>query len=109
MRGKKDVVDESLENLIEEYEKRAPMGFHGMRGKKEDYDSKRAPMGFQGMRGKKDLQDETYRINTDFDKRAPMGFQGENENRSSINNFDKHIIAIMIDSNCFGTPFQQQE
>ncbi|XP_063989388.1 tachykinins isoform X2 [Diachasmimorpha longicaudata] len=67
-------------------EKRAPMGFQGMRGKKDvmsaletDDFSKRAPMGFQGMRGKKDsagsdLMDNI--IQDDFEKRAPMGFQG---------------------------------
>ncbi|XP_015108478.1 tachykinins [Diachasma alloeum] len=67
-------------------EKRAPMGFQGMRGKKDaenvlesDDFSKRAPMGFQGMRGKKDpagpdLIDNI--IQDDFEKRALMGFQG---------------------------------
>lgn len=62
------------------HEKRAQMGFHGMRGKK-DFEpsdaympsmsewSKRATMGFHGMRGKK--WDDG-----DFDKRASMGFQG---------------------------------
>lgn len=33
---------------------------------------KRAPMGFQGMRGKKDL---TSSENDEYSKRAPMGFQ----------------------------------
>ena len=33
---------------------------------------KRAPMGFQGMRGKKDL---TFSENDEYSKRAPMGFQ----------------------------------
>jgi len=78
------------DNLLhEEFEKRAPMGFQGMRGKKDyllsdfedgyfrdDYEKrassqntrgrntlledeyyKRAPMGFQGMRGKKSLEE----------------------------------------------------
>ncbi|XP_012054892.1 PREDICTED: tachykinins [Atta cephalotes] len=76
-------ASEIEDNLLhDEFAKRAPKGFQGMRGKKdylipdfedsyflEDYD-KRAPMGFQGMRGKKAiLEDEYY-------KRAPMGFQG---------------------------------
>ncbi|KYM98394.1 hypothetical protein ALC62_10918 [Cyphomyrmex costatus] len=71
------------DNLLhDEFDKRAPKGFQGMRGKKdymipdfedsyfhEDYD-KRAPMGFQGMRGKKATLEDIYY------KRAPMGFQG---------------------------------
>ncbi|XP_070530399.1 tachykinins isoform X2 [Cardiocondyla obscurior] len=108
MRGKKDIIptveeehnelskrtladfedkissaSDAEDNLLQdEFDKRAPMGFQGMRGKKdylipdfedayyrEDY-AKRAPMGFQGMRGKKSgLDDEYY-------KRALMGFQG---------------------------------
>ncbi|XP_011347699.1 tachykinins isoform X1 [Ooceraea biroi] len=81
---KKDASAPEIEDnlLHEEFEKRAPMGFQGMRGKKDyllpdfedayfrdDYE-KRAPMGFQGMRGKKTLLEEEYY------KRAPMGFQG---------------------------------
>ncbi|XP_011702407.1 PREDICTED: tachykinins isoform X1 [Wasmannia auropunctata] len=75
--------DIEADNLLhDEFDKRAPMGFQGMRGKKdylipdfedsyfrEDYE-KRAPMGFQGMRGKKTLLED------DYYKRAPMGFQG---------------------------------
>lgn len=74
--------------------KRAPMGFMGMRGKKEyettDFDQKgpsyyraqdddnlylpkRAPSGFMGMRGKKYYTDNYY---YDSDKRAPNGFVG---------------------------------
>ncbi|XP_046980988.1 tachykinins [Schistocerca americana] len=58
-------------------EKRAPLlGFHGVRGKKDDLDEldKRAPsLGFHGVRGKKDDADD----DDGFDKRAPMrGFQG---------------------------------
>ncbi|XP_012530226.1 tachykinins isoform X2 [Monomorium pharaonis] len=79
----KDLSAPDIEDnlLHDEFDKRAPMGFQGMRGKKdylipdfedsyfrEDYE-KRAPMGFQGMRGKKILEDDYY-------KRAPMGFQG---------------------------------
>lgn len=36
-----------------EFDKRAPMGFQGMRGKKEGY--KRTNMGFVGMRGKRNV------------------------------------------------------
>lgn len=85
MRGKKDsiTVETGNELLAEDTNKRAPMGFQGMRGKKDklipdfedtylpdDEYEKRAPMGFQSTRGKKtSLSDEYY-------KRAPMGFQG---------------------------------
>lgn len=49
--------------ISDEYPKRAPSGFMGMRGKKEYdpfeyYNEKRAPMGFVGMRGKKSYEDE---------------------------------------------------
>uniref|UniRef100_A0A0C9RQT7 Atk_0 protein n=1 Tax=Fopius arisanus TaxID=64838 RepID=A0A0C9RQT7_9HYME len=66
-------------------EKRAPMGFQGMRGKKDmmssletEEFSKRAPMGFQGMRGKKDptgpdLMDNI--IQDEFEKGTPMDLQ----------------------------------
>lgn len=68
-------------DMLNDLPKRAPSGFLGMRGKKEDeiadiYD-KRAPSGsgFLGMRGKKESQnliaDESL-----FDKRAPSGFLG---------------------------------
>ncbi|XP_051159797.1 tachykinins isoform X1 [Leptopilina boulardi] len=77
-------AEESSSNDVSQ-EKRAPMGFQGMRGKKDltssenDEYSKRAPMGFQGMRGKKiiigpDIE-ESYPFENS-DKRAPMGFQG---------------------------------
>lgn len=60
----------------EENEKRVlPMGFQGIRGKKEAFPmdwEKRAPMGFQGMRGKKTLYDE---IIEELEKRAIMGLQ----------------------------------
>ncbi|XP_033214153.1 tachykinins isoform X2 [Belonocnema kinseyi] len=71
MRGKKDLL--SSEN--DEYSKRAPMGFQGMRGKKTISDenfSKRGPMGFHGMRGKKSFEE----ILEDIEKRALMGFHG---------------------------------
>lgn len=68
--------------------KRAPMGFQGMRGKKnylmntepfedtfdDEYLEKRAPnLGFQGMRGKREFEYSPYLYS---DKRAPLGFQG---------------------------------
>lgn len=56
--------------------KRAPMGFMGMRGKKEyeytDLD-KKALQGFHGVRGKKILFKVPYRF---APKRAPSGFMG---------------------------------
>lgn len=87
MRGKKDPTGpDPVDNLVDyEYEKRSPMGFQGMRGKKDEnyspdddfggfvqeYYDKRAPMGFQGMRGKKEMPFEEV-----YFKRAMMGFQG---------------------------------
>ncbi|XP_076173461.1 tachykinin [Ptiloglossa arizonensis] len=75
--------ENSLDNVLSD--KRGPMGFQGMRGKK-DFDSsehgqlsKRAPMGFQGMRGKKDsitVETGNELLAEDTNKRAPMGFQG---------------------------------
>ncbi|XP_020300426.1 tachykinins isoform X2 [Pseudomyrmex gracilis] len=88
----------SKEELPADWEKRAPMGFQGMRGKKALLEEleKRAVMGFQGMRGKKDtfenyvdyymepssldkralMSFQGMRGKKDYDKRAPMGFQG---------------------------------
>ncbi|XP_017893260.1 tachykinins isoform X2 [Ceratina calcarata] len=84
-RGKKSFARLDPEELL----KRAPMGFQGMRGKKNsiiaddklfaEETNKRAPMGFQGMRGKKtNLITELEDIYSpdDYAKRAPMGFQG---------------------------------
>lgn len=62
--------------------KRAPMGFMGMRGKKEmeivgdEYDKRAPNMGFLGMRGKKDYEDEEELNDYYMDKRAPSGFMG---------------------------------
>ncbi|XP_034935181.1 tachykinins [Chelonus insularis] len=77
------LAEESILNGVEP-NKRAPMGFQGMRGKKDiisDLDdndlSKRAPMGFQGMRGKKDSDvSDLNEFFDDYEKRGPMGFQG---------------------------------
>lgn len=99
MRGKK--YDDS---------KRAPSGFLGVRGKKNDYDDefqaelyrdlqnerekiaslikgyveKRKPSGFVGLRGKKSVNDEDY---FEAEKRAPMGFQGVRGKKSEYPNF----------------------
>ncbi|XP_023288016.1 tachykinins isoform X2 [Orussus abietinus] len=74
-RGKKTISESYDDGVMDlsDYEKRALMGFQGMRGKKDS--DKRAPMGFQGMRGKKDL-DDPFGSTSEFSKRAPMGFQG---------------------------------
>lgn len=70
-RGKKTYVFE----YPQDYEKRLlAMEFQGMRDKMKELPTeweKRAPMGFQGMRGKKALLDEIEEL----EKRALMGFQ----------------------------------
>lgn len=56
MRGKKDDFENYADYFVDsdmDFDKRAPMGFQGMRGKKDS--DKRAPMGFQGMRGKRSV------------------------------------------------------
>lgn len=69
--GKKAYVFE----YPQDYEKRLlTLGFQGAREKMKDFPAeweKRAPMGFQGMRGKKALLDEIEEL----EKRALMGFQ----------------------------------
>ncbi|XP_043279700.1 tachykinins isoform X1 [Venturia canescens] len=97
----------SLEN--EDFVKRAPMGFQGMRGKKdmiensednsvaeEEYE-KRSPMGFHGMRGKKDFLTpdfaDSYFID-EYLKRAPMGFQGM-RGKKAITDEDYYKRAAM--------------
>nr|CAD7439252.1 unnamed protein product [Timema bartmani] len=87
--------------LAEESPKRAPSGFLGMRGKKDDMEAafndemdKRAPsmMGFQGMRGKKDNDLGDY-----AEKRAPgsgfMGMRGKKDPDSDF--FDKRAPSSM--------------
>ncbi|XP_020709864.2 tachykinins isoform X2 [Athalia rosae] len=69
MRGKKDLLTSAASENHDDYSKRAPMGFQLDNFIQEDYD-KRARMGFQGMRGKKAISDD------ELYKRAPMGFQG---------------------------------
>lgn len=56
-----------------DFDKRAPMGFQGMRGKKDS--DKRAPMGFQGMRGKRNTA-ERFGSETNFGIRSSNGYQG---------------------------------
>jgi hypothetical protein len=78
MRGKK-YFDSEWDSIQDQIEKRAPVGFMGMRGKKSvsnnDYyiSDKRLPQGFLGMRGKKSIDNDEY---NELEKRAPMGFQG---------------------------------
>ncbi|XP_053997598.1 tachykinins [Hylaeus anthracinus] len=80
--GYQDVRDKKDE-ILGEWEKRAPMGFQGMRGKKTIFDAieeleKRAALGFHGMRGKKDMFDNyvDYSIDpSDYAKRG-TDFQG---------------------------------
>nr|CAD7393783.1 unnamed protein product [Timema cristinae] len=87
--------------LAEESPKRAPSGFLGMRGKKDDMEAafnedmdKRAPsmMGFQGMRGKKDNDLGDY-----VEKRAPgsgfMGMRGKKDPDSEF--YDKRAPSSM--------------
>lgn len=55
-------------------DKRALMGFQGMRGKKDS--EKRAPMGFQGMRGKRNMA-QRFRTGTNFETRSSIDYQGK--------------------------------
>ncbi|XP_015435134.1 PREDICTED: tachykinins [Dufourea novaeangliae] len=94
--------DSSSNSLLSE--KRGPMGFQGMRGKKDfaslehDQLSKRTPMGFQGMRGKKDsitgeIQHEL--LSEDANKRAPMGFHGLRGKKDSTSPyFDDSYVPV---------------
>lgn len=75
MRGKKDAFENYVDYYIEpdmDFDKRAPMGFQGMRGKKDT--DKRAPMGFQGMRGKRNGQ--RFETGMDFGIRSLNEYQG---------------------------------
>lgn len=71
VRGKKNSIINDVKNELfpGDINKRAPMGFQGMRGKKASFDDeyyKRAPMGFQGMRGKKSLEEVRQTVNFEF-------------------------------------------
>lgn len=57
-----------------DFDKRAPMGFLGMRGKK-DYD-KKVPMEFQSMRGKRNTEQKVG-IDTVFETRSSGNYQGK--------------------------------
>lgn len=78
-RGKKDGYENYVDYYMDplDFDKRAPMGFQGMRGKKDS--DKRAPMGFQGMRGKRNMP-QRFGTDTDFETRPSTEYQG---NRSS--------------------------
>lgn len=68
--------------------KRAPMGFMGMRGKKQfEYANmdKKALQGFHGVRGKKILLKIPYRLTP---KRAPSGFMGMRGKKFLISDYD---------------------
>lgn len=75
MRGKKDTFENYVDYVDSDmdFDKRAPMGFQGMRGKKDT--DKRAPMGFQGMRGKRNVG-QRFETGMDFGTRALSEYQG---------------------------------
>lgn len=75
MRGKKDVFENYVDYIDPDmdFDKRAPMGFQGMRGKKDT--DKRAPMGFQGMRGKRNVG-HRFETGMDFGTRSLNEYQG---------------------------------
>ncbi|XP_031832293.1 tachykinin [Nomia melanderi] len=104
-------VRDKKDTILEEWEKRAPMGFQGTRGKKAVIEAieqlgKKALMGFHGMRGKKDtfvsyldypiVPSEYAKRSTDFNenylvdplKRARMGFHGMRGKRDATQVFD---------------------
>jgi len=74
-RGKKDGYDNYIDYYMDpmDFDKRAPMGFQGMRGKKDS--DKRAPMGFQGMRGKRNMV-QRFGSDADFGPRSSIEYQG---------------------------------
>jgi len=75
MRGKKDGFENYIDYYIDpetDFDKRALMGFQGMRGKKDS--DKRAPMGFQGMRGKRSVG---RRFGTSMDFGSLNEYQGK--------------------------------
>lgn len=88
------IAEESLsDNVL--FDKRAPVGYQEMQGKKNSASLnsenfgifKRALMGFQGVRGKKnsiinDVKNELFP--EDINKRAPMGFQGMRGKKASF-------------------------
>lgn len=88
MRGKKNAFENYVDYYMDpdmDFDKRAPMGFQGMRGKKDS--DKRAPMGFQGMRGKRNTG-QRFNTGMDFDTRLSNEYQG-NQYSLIYNNRDK--------------------
>jgi len=75
MRGKKNGYENYIDYYVDplDFDKRAPMGFQGMRGKKDS--DKRAPMGFQGMRGKRNTG-EQFETEANFGIRSSNDYQG---------------------------------
>lgn len=91
MRGKKNsiITDVANELFSEETNKRAPMGFQGMRGKKallDDEYYKRAPMGFQGMRGKKSVEEVS--------KQRACSFKNHSKKRGTKQRNITHISLL---------------
>lgn len=95
---------------VDYFYKRAPSGFLGMRGRRDDiiyddlFEEKRAPVGFLGMRGKKDFEDSVEA------KRAPaagfFGTRGKKLNRYLIPIIDvksKRLRVVAFRSGFFGT------
>ncbi|XP_032685820.1 tachykinins-like isoform X2 [Odontomachus brunneus] len=78
-RGKKDTFQNYVDYYIDtmDFDKRALMGFQGMRGKKDS--DKRTSMGFQGMRGKRNMG-RRFGIGTVFKIRSSSDNQGECHN-----------------------------
>lgn len=100
MRGKKNAFENYVDYYMDpdmDFDKRAPMGFQGMRGKKDS--DKRAPMGFQGMRGKRNTG-QRFDTGMDFETRTSNEYQG---NRCSLNVIynnrekGKHLHNVFID------------
>lgn len=70
------------------YDKRAIMGFQGMRGKKDSAD-KRTPMGFQGMRGKRTTVADVYDASSKLASGSTLGSPGEQNF-----NLSRYIILL---------------
>ncbi|XP_032685821.1 tachykinins-like isoform X3 [Odontomachus brunneus] len=82
-RGKKDTFQNYVDYYIDtmDFDKRALMGFQGMRGKKDS--DKRTSMGFQGMRGKRNMG-RRFGIGTVFKIRSSSDNQGKDDRRNSL-------------------------
>ncbi|XP_037039736.1 tachykinins isoform X2 [Bradysia coprophila] len=106
MRGKKEYEYTGMD-------KKALQGFHGVRGKKillkipHRFVPKRAPSGFMGMRGKKKLLMNEYGAN----KRAPSGFMGMRGKKEDFNPLYSSANIELDDSNSiddFGHDFYEK-